>query len=185
MQVNQLKKPSVVRILLLIALIVNFTSCNDGSENEMLTYLSVLKKYDFRNVSIRKVLVDPSYNFPYNVYIKLSLNESYHKQLIKDLGLITKDEAKDTASMKIRMNIDEYQLYFKMSSINKSRNSSLQEDEEDIGWWPRSFEGPVYAGSYLDIGNERRPVLLNQKRNGRIAASIKGSTIYFLIECWG
>lgn len=160
-----------------------FSMCND-SKHEVITYLEALKNYDFKDVSIRKVVVDPSYNFPYNVYIKLSLDENFHKQLLDDLGLIRETEA-DSIMIKSLTNIDEYQLYFKMTSINKNRSSSFEEIEKKISWWPQAFYGPTYAGSYLDSGDKRMPVSVRQKRNGRIVATTSGTTIYFLLECWG
>jgi hypothetical protein len=168
---------------LIFVLLVFICSCNNN-KYEMLSYLVAMKNYDSYDVSIKKVFVDPSYNFPYNVYIKVSVPKNSHEQLIKDLGLIIRNEI-DTMAIKSLTNNDEYQLYFTMKSINKSRNSSLQEAEKNIVWWPQNFESTIFAGSYLDTGKERKPVWFNQKRNGRIVASIKGDTIYFLIECWG
>jgi hypothetical protein len=170
-------------IQIFLLLMLTCYGCSN-SRQDVLQYLSILRNYDVKDASLARLQVDPSYKRPYNVYIKVSLDKSSLKQLIEDLGLVTKEQA-DTIKMRSEMFIDEAALYFTMSSVNKSRLPHLENKEKSIGWWPQNFKGPVYAASYIDSGSERKPVRFDQRKNGRIAAAIKGSTIYFLIECWG
>jgi hypothetical protein len=161
-----------------------FFGCSNSKE-EAEIYVKEFSKYSIQNVSYKKILVDPSFNYPYNVYIKASMDSSSLLKLIKDLGLV-KSFADDSSSLKRYMPLDEYDLFFKMSSINKRRNSFIKNAEDGMSWWP--FNGinfsTVYASAYKDTAGVRKVVSFNENFNGRLALVSYKSDVYILIECW-
>jgi hypothetical protein len=161
-----------------------FFGCSNPKE-EAEVYVKDINKYSIQDVSYKKILVDPSFNYPYNVYIKVSMDSSSLLKLIKDLGLV-KSFADDSSSLKRYMPRDEYDLFFKMSSINKRRNSFIKKAEDNMSWWPFNSinSGTVYASAYKDTMKVKKVVPFNEKFNGRLALTTYKSDIYILIECW-
>lgn len=161
-----------------------FFGCNNSKEQAEV-YVNKLNKYPIQDVSYKKILRDPSYNYPYNVYIKFSMDSSYILKLIKDLELV-KSFAEDSSDFKRYMPRDEYDLFFTMSSINNSRSSLGKETEDEMSWW--SFKeissGTVYASAYKDSIGVKKVVPFNENFNGRLALTSYKSDIYILIECW-
>ena len=92
----------------------------------------------------------------------------------------------DTIESKKNTNIDEFQNYFEMKSVNMNRVSGSESIEKKIRWWPQNiFTKPIYSNSYLDTPGVKKIVPYNHNKNGRIAVSIDGMKVFILIECWG
>lgn len=148
-------------------------------------YLPDLKKVPVKIVHEEKIQIDASYVYPYTLYLELSVDSFKRIELISLLHLRTKYDI-DTINLKKNTNIDEFQNYFEMRSINLDRVPSLKTIEEKIKWWPKqNFTEPIYSTSYFDYQRLKKVVPHNQRKNGRIAVSFDKTKAYILLECWG
>src|SRR5215467_3102867 len=98
-------------------------------------YIKELDKYSIQEARVKKYLIDPSYNYPYNVYMKITMDSSSLLKLIKELHLVN-SFGEDSVTLKRYSPPDEYKFFFSMNSINKERNSSMEKEEKGISWWP-------------------------------------------------
>jgi hypothetical protein len=154
-------------------------------ENIAYTYLPILKKIPVKIVHEKKILIDPSYNYPYNLYLELLIDTLHRKELISQMFLKTEYEV-DTIELKKNTNLDEFRYYFEMKSVNINRISGYEAIEKKIRWWPQNiFTNPIYSNSFLDTPGVKKIVPYNHSKNGRIAMAIDGMKVFILIECWG
>lgn len=178
------RRKKVVRLNILIILSLFLFSCL-REENITYTYLPELKKIPVKIIHEKKILIDPSYNYPYSLYLELLIDTLHRKELISQMLLKTKYEV-DTIELKKNTNFDEFRFYFEMKSININRVSGLEFIEKKIKWWPQDiFAKTIYSNSYFDSLDVKKVVAYYQRKNGRIAVLIEGQKVFILIECWG
>ncbi|OJW31014.1 MAG: hypothetical protein BGO54_07580 [Sphingobacteriales bacterium 46-32] len=175
---------SMLRVLLLLCIF--FVGC-DNSRKEVVSYIKELDRYPVENISVKKKLLDPSYNYPYSIYIKIKMDSLYSDRLIYDLGLV-RSFGEDSAAMKRYLPLDEYESFFTMNSINMERISSFRSADGSVSWWPFDIKPilflQVYSTAYKDSDGHKRVAQYKESHNGRLALARHKSYIYILIDCW-
>lgn len=150
-------------------------------KKEVYSYLPQLSKFNLYDVKFEKIYADPSYTIPYNVLISFKTDT---QNLFSALGLIDIHTV-DTSILRSASWVEEYKLYFTMSSINAVRYTSIENKANSIKWWNVRDCNDNYAAPYSDMDNKRKIVTVGQKNNGRIVCCKIGKVYYILIEVWG
>lgn len=150
-------------------------------------YLPEVKKVLLKDLKFKKILFDPSYNQPYNLYVSFKIDEGItDKQIIADLGL-DKVKNTDTSELKRKTLNEEYKIFFFMQSLNCRRNSSLLQKEREIDWWKPMASNATkatFACFFYDDLKNCKPVSFDERHNGRVACCRYKDRFYILIESW-
>lgn len=164
-------------------------SCRNASDNSQINQcLPEIKSCSFDSILYKKVYADPSYRIPYNIYMRLNIDDSLKRKIISLLLLKSKKE-NDNSLLRSLTTSTEYNNYFKINSINAIRYDNLAKESQQIKWWTVDTiwnkEQDIYAASYFDDGNIKKAGCGNDRKNGRIVCCFKDRYCFILIECWG
>jgi len=155
------------------------------NQNNTFGYIPELQEFSIYDIKFKKIYADPSFIIPYNILISFRVDLKNSDKIIEKLGLKNNLNI-DTVVLKSETWIDEYRLYFTMSSINAIRYKSIQNEVKKISWWKLNEEyNNNYASPYLDQNGKRGVVNFGEKNNGRITCYRDRNLFYLLIECWG
>ena len=173
-------------VLIIVVLWMFFKQPDNTSQ--VYYYLPELKGKHVEDLKYRKLLSDPSYNQPYNIYVSFKVDSNTtNEELIADLG-ISKINDSDTSSLRQKTGVKEYEMFFTMQSVNCSRNSTLLAQQKEIDWWNSMENGGVnvmVAGFLFDDLKTCKFVDFNSRHNGRIACCRYNGRLYVFIESWG
>jgi len=149
-------------------------------------YLPLINDKKVSDLKFKKILSDPSYDQPYNIYISYEINEDVtNEKIIKDLGL---NNIANSDIVELRRNTwkEEYDIFFSMQSLNSRRNTSLLSKEREISWWRPTIQSKIVnAYFFFDDLKSSKPVGFDKRHNGRIVISRNDGRLYILIESWG
>jgi hypothetical protein len=174
-----------MRSVLAIALVF-VLGCETDQRIELVNHLPALSKYKPRDVHFSKKLIDPSYRYPYTVYIRFDIDSVLIHRLISDLCLESHFST-DSVDFKRALPYDFYRDFFKMKSIISARISGPNYSLHLPHWFNLTDETNqgVLAGFYLDSVGAVNISNFEERWNGRIVLNYSGNTVFILIDCFG
>lgn len=169
-------------------LVCLFTSCNTNKDKMVIQdYLAInLDDYSHGSLNIKKVKLSQDYDFPYFVFISISMDSLTAIKLFNKLNMIKYDPIKSTQFYKDAMcfHYDNVESFFKVSPLT-FQTAFIANNRYEKWWHPDSSYLNSFAGNYELLNyNKGKPVLCNSKYDGRIAGNFYKNNTYILIECF-
>jgi hypothetical protein len=185
---NKFKKRNSLIILYFLLLSCSF-SCNSAGEskdgiNQFKTIFK-LSNTEIKVVNFEKVLQDPSYITPVNLYFKVEMSPKSFSKFIVDNSLINKKNT-DVLILKKELFNLEFDNFFNMKGVNKFQSETFETQENSFKWWNKSKKNDiVFASSIYLTQYNIKLVRLNEKKNGKLCCFYSNGFAYIMIESWG